>query len=75
MNLTSIWMVLKKYVAILVNMKRTKWSVGMRNTLSSLAMECDSVAAIENTKMSNSERETLQKMLFKAIDWIDSKIK
>lgn len=56
-------------------MKRTKWSVGMRNKLSSLAMECDSCAAIEEAKMTDSERQTLQKMLRKAVDWIDSKIK
>ena len=55
-------------------MKRTKWSVGMRNKLSSLAMECDSCAAIEEAKMTNSERQTLQNMLSKAVDWIDSKI-
>lgn len=47
----------------------------MRNKLSSLAMECDSCAAIEETKMTNSERQALQKMLRKAVDWIDSKIK
>ena len=56
-------------------MKRTKWSVGMRNKLSSLAMECDSCAAIEEAKMTDSERQNLQKMLRKAVDWIDSKIK
>ena len=56
-------------------MKRTKWSVGMRNKLSSLAMECDSCAAIEEANMTESERQTLQKMLRKAVDWIDSKIK
>lgn len=56
-------------------MKRTKWSVGMRNKLSSLAMECNSCAAIEEAKMTDSERKALQKMLSKAVDWIDSKIK
>jgi hypothetical protein len=56
-------------------MKRTKWSVGMRNKLSSLAMECDSCAAIEEAKMTDSERQTLQKMLRKAVEWIDSKIR
>lgn len=55
-------------------MKRTKWIVGVRNKLSSLAMECDSCAAIEATGMTNSERQTLQKMLSKAVDWIDSKV-
>lgn len=56
-------------------MKRTKWIVGMRNKLSSLAMECDSCAAIEETKMTDSERKALQKMLNKAVEWIDSKIR
>lgn len=55
-------------------MKRTKWIVGVRNKLSSLAMECDSYAAIEEARMKDSERQTLQNMLNKAIDWIDSKI-
>lgn len=55
-------------------MKRTKWIVGVRNKLSSLAMECDSYAAIEETRMRDSERQTLQNMLRKAVDWIDSKI-
>ena len=48
--------------------------MGVRNKLSSLAMECDSYAAIEETRMKDSERQTLQKMLRKAVDWIDSKI-
>ena len=47
-------------------MKRTKWIVEVRNKLSSLAMECDSCAAIEATGMTRSERQTLQKMLSKA---------
>lgn len=55
-------------------MKRTKWIVGVRNKLSSLAMECDSYAAIKKTRMRNSERQTLQNMLSKAVDWIDSKV-
>lgn len=55
-------------------MKRTKWIVGVRNKLCSLVMECDSCAAIEEAKMTNSERQTLQNMLSKAVDWIDSKI-
>lgn len=56
-------------------MKRTKWSVKMRNILSSLAMECDSYAAIDETKMTVPERETLQRMLNKAAEWIDKRIK
>lgn len=75
MNPTSIWRVLKKYVVILISMKRTKWSVGMRNQLSSLAMSCDSCSAIEDAKISKSEREYLQGTLMKVVDWIDNKIK
>lgn len=56
-------------------MKRTKWSVGLRNKLSSLAMECDSSTAIEDTKMSVPERETLQRMILKVVEWIDHRIK
>jgi hypothetical protein len=56
-------------------MKRTKWSVGMRNQLSSLAMSCDSCSAVEDAKISESERKYLQEALMKVVDWIDSKIK
>lgn len=55
-------------------MIRNKWSVDLRNQLSSLAMECDSNAAIDGAKMTSSEREQLQKMLYKTVQWIDSKI-
>lgn len=54
-------------------MIRHKWSIKVRNTLSSLAMECDSCAAIEGAKMTKSEREELQKMLMKAVTWMDKK--
>ncbi len=56
-------------------MKRTKWIVGMRNTLSSLAMECDSCEAIERTQMSRAERQALQRMLQETTAWIDEHIK
>lgn len=56
-------------------MKRTKWSVGMRNQLSSLAMSCDSCSAIEDANTNESERRYLQETLMKVVDWIDSKIK
>lgn len=75
MNPTSIWKVLRKYVVILISMKRTKWSVGMRNQLSSLAMSCDSCSAVEDAKISEFERKYLQEALMKVVDWIDSKIK
>lgn len=56
-------------------MKRTKWSVGLRNKLSSLAMDCDSATAIEEAKMSVPERETLQRQLLQIVEWIDKRIK
>lgn len=56
-------------------MKRTKWIVGVRNKLASIAMECDSAAAIEETKMGEEERRVLRSWLRSAIDWIDEYIK
>lgn len=55
-------------------MIRHKWIVGLRNKLSSLAMECDSCAAIDGSKLSSSEREKIQGDLRKVIDYIDKKI-
>ena len=55
-------------------MIRHKWIVGLRNKLSSLAMECDSCAAIEGSKLSTSEREKIQEDLRKIIDYIDKKL-
>lgn len=37
-------------------------------------MECDSSTAIEEARMSNFERDALQKLIMKAVDWIDKKI-
>ena len=56
-------------------MIRHKWIVGLRNKLSSLAMECDSCAAIEGSKLTTSEREKIQGDLRKIINYIDNKIK
>ena len=53
-------------------MKRTKWSVSLRNKLSSLAMECDSCAGID--ALTNSETEYIQKQLRGVVQFIDSKI-
>ena len=52
-----------------------KWIVGLRNKLSSLAMECDSCAAIEDSKLTTSEREKIQGDLRKIIDYIDKQLK
>lgn len=56
-------------------MKRTKWSVSLRNRLSSLAMECDSCAAVDEAKMSTTERDKIQSEIFKTVEYIDSLIK
>lgn len=56
----------------LLFMKRTKWSVSLRNKLSSLAMECDSCAGID--ALTNSETEYIQKQLRGVVQFIDSKI-
>lgn len=55
-------------------MIRHKWIVGLRNKLSSLAMECDSCAAIDGSKLCASEREKIQGDLRKIIDYIDKKL-
>lgn len=55
-------------------MIRNKWSVGLRNALTSLLMECDSCAAIEGAKMTRTESEELQKQLKETINWIDKRI-
>lgn len=41
-------------------MKRTEWSVRLRNKLTSLAMELDSVAAIEGANMTEAERTKIR---------------
>lgn len=56
-------------------MIRHKWIVGLRNKLSSLAMECDSCAAIEDSKLTTSEREKIQGDLRKIINYIDKQLK
>lgn len=55
-------------------MIRNKWTVGLRNKLSEIMMECDSCAAIEGARMSIAERKTLQNKLQDCISWIDKKI-
>ena len=52
-------------------MKVSKWSVGVRNTLSSIAMEFDSCAAIEGACMTSAEREKCQKHLRAVINFLD----
>ena len=55
-------------------MKRTEWSVGLRNKLTSLAMELDSVAAIEGANMTEAERTKIRYWLSSAVKYIDKKI-
>ena len=55
-------------------MIRSKWSVALRNKLATMSGECDSAAAIEGAKMTQGERAELQKLLRKAIDFINDRI-
>ena len=55
-------------------MIRHKWILKVRNQLASLAMECDSCAAIEGAKMNSVEREALKGRLRECVKWIDSRI-
>lgn len=55
-------------------MIRHKWIVGLRNKLGSLAMECDSVAAIEDSKLTEQERVCIQSKLREIVNYIDKKI-
>jgi hypothetical protein len=55
-------------------MKRTEWSVGLRNKLSSLAMELDSATAIEDANMTEAERTKIKYWLSSAVKYIDKKI-
>lgn len=56
-------------------MKRDGFTIGMRNKLSELAMQCDSCAAINGARMSIQEREHIQTSLRKVVDYIDERIK
>lgn len=55
-------------------MKRTKFSVNLRNKLSELAMSVDSYAAIEGTAMTRDEREYIKSTLRDVVNFIDIKI-
>lgn len=56
-------------------MIRNKFTVGLRNKLSELAMSCDTSAAIEGARMTEAERETIQTALRGLVKIIDEKIK
>lgn len=55
-------------------MIRHKGIVETRNKLANLAMWCDSAAAIEGSKLTTAEREELQKLIRKAVSYIDKKL-
>lgn len=55
-------------------MIRHKWILKVRNQLASLAMECDSAAAIDGARMSAAERQALQQKLRDTVHWIDKKL-
>lgn len=55
-------------------MIRNKWIVGFRNSLASLSMECNSCAAIEESRLTVEERKDLQKILREAINYVDKRI-
>lgn len=55
-------------------MIRHKWTMKLRNQMASLAMECDSAAAIEGAKLTLREREYLQTKLRILVDYIDSNL-
>ena len=55
-------------------MERNKYSIKVRNEISTLAGWCDSAAAINGAKMTEAERETLQQKLRDTVHWIDSRI-
>ena len=55
-------------------MIRHKWIIGVRNQLANLAMECDSCAAIDGSRLTSSEREKVQSSIRKIIDYIDKQL-
>ena len=55
-------------------MIRHKWILKVRKQLASLAMECDSAAAIDGAKLTSVERSALQQRLRDDVAWIDKKL-
>lgn len=55
-------------------MIRHKWILKVRNQLATLAMECDSAAAIEGSKLTGAERSALRQRLRDDVAWIDRKL-
>lgn len=55
-------------------MERNKYSIKVRNNIANLAGWCDSEAAIEGAKMTESERQALQQKICDTLSWIDKKL-
>ena len=55
-------------------MKRSKFIVNFRNKLAMLAMDCDSMAAINDGSMSAGERKYVQNKIREIVSYIDKKI-
>lgn len=55
-------------------MIRHKWILKVRNQLATLAMECDSAAAIEGSKLTSGESSALQQRLRDDVAWIEKKL-
>lgn len=55
-------------------MIRHKWILKVRNQLATLAMECDSAAAIEGSKLTSAERSALRQRLRDDVAWIEKKL-
>ena len=55
-------------------MKRTKFTVGLRNKLADMIMSFDSAACIEDGGMTESERKDIQERLRKILKKIDKEI-
>ena len=56
-------------------MERNKYSIKVRNEISTLAGWCDSAAAIEGAKMTEAERGALQQKLRDIVWWMDQRMK
>ncbi len=50
------------------------WIIKARNSIANIIMECDSMAAINESKLTSSERIYLQKKLGEIKDWIDNRL-
>ena len=50
------------------------WIIKARNSIANIIMECDSMAAINESKLTSSERKHLQEKLGEIRDWIDDRL-